>query len=140
MASWWPRQNTWARDNLDTIVIEAKYGGRAYERAKGGGDQVFGKVLTLDRPGHIVFTWQIRPDRSPEPEEALASCVWSSSPLWLQASERRPDWLWVDRLLGEWASLRTAWRVGGDSGRGWKRGVRVKRTWSSRRCAGIALH
>ena len=36
------------------------------------------------------------------PEEPLQSYVWSSYPLYLQDPARRPVWLRVDRLLGEW--------------------------------------
>jgi putative transposase len=35
-------------------------------------------------------------------EESLAAFVWSSYPLYLSAPTRRPAWLRVDRLLGEW--------------------------------------
>ncbi|HZP18954.1 MAG TPA: SRPBCC domain-containing protein [Bauldia sp.] len=73
--TWWPRRNTWSQDDLDRIVIEPMFGGRCYERTKSGEERVWGKVLTISRPGHIVLTWQIRPDRSPEPEEAAASRI-----------------------------------------------------------------
>jgi len=74
LATWWPKANTWAGDKLQTIVIEPKYGGRCYERGPAG-EQVWGKVLTVDRPSHLVYTWQIRADRTPEPSEASASRV-----------------------------------------------------------------
>jgi len=35
-------------------------------------------------------------------EQPLQSYVWSSYPYYLMAPERRPRWLRVDRLLGEW--------------------------------------
>jgi hypothetical protein len=34
--------------------------------------------------------------------QALADYAWSSCPQYLAASARRPNWLRVDRLLGEW--------------------------------------
>jgi uncharacterized protein YndB with AHSA1/START domain len=72
---WWPRDYTWAKGNLAAIVIEAKYGGRCFERDTAGAIAVWGKVLAYERPGHIVIAWQIKPDRSPEPEEAASSRV-----------------------------------------------------------------
>ncbi len=36
------------------------------------------------------------------PAEPLQTYPWSSYPLYLQAPARRPEWLRVDRLLGEW--------------------------------------
>ena len=71
--TWWPREFTWGKDRLAQIGIEPRYGGRAFERTTDGLVSVWGKVLALDRPNHIVIAWQIRPDRTAEPEEALAS-------------------------------------------------------------------
>jgi uncharacterized protein YndB with AHSA1/START domain len=75
MNSWWPRDLTWAKDNLDAIGIEAQLGGHAFERDKSGKTATWGTVLSMKRPEHIVFAWQIRADRSPEPSEAAASRV-----------------------------------------------------------------
>jgi len=72
---WWPRDYTWAKENLDTIAIEARMRGRCFERSKDGTVAVWGTVLACDRPNHLVFAWQIRPDRSPEAEEGAASRV-----------------------------------------------------------------
>lgn len=38
------------------------------------------------------------------PGAALESYRWSSYPLYLQPASRRPGWLRVDRLLGEWGA------------------------------------
>lgn len=37
-----------------------------------------------------------------KPQEKLSAFVWSSYPFYLGAPSRRPAWLRVDRLLGEW--------------------------------------
>jgi uncharacterized protein YndB with AHSA1/START domain len=75
IGSWWPRDYTWAGDQLEAFLIEPRYGGRALERRKGGATEVWGKVLAFDRPRHVVLAWQIRPDRTPEPEEGGSSRV-----------------------------------------------------------------
>ena len=75
LGTWWPREYTWAKDNLEEIGIEAKVDGHCFERSKDGSVAVWGTVLTFARPHHIVFTWQIGFDRSPEPNIALASRV-----------------------------------------------------------------
>jgi uncharacterized protein YndB with AHSA1/START domain len=72
---WWPRDATWGGDQVETIGIDPRVGGRCYERTRDGAEAVWGTVLTVSRPNHIVFAWQIRPDRSPEPNEAAASRV-----------------------------------------------------------------
>ena len=73
--SWWPRDFTWGGDDVAEIGIEAKLGGRCYERTKDGGEAVWGTVLTVARPSHIVLAWQIGPDRSAVDNEAAASRV-----------------------------------------------------------------
>lgn len=75
IASWWPSDYTWAKDQLDTIAIEPKYEGRCYERRKDDTESDWGTVLTVARPDHIVFAWQIDADRSQQPNIALASRV-----------------------------------------------------------------
>ena len=73
--SWWPRDLTWGKDNLATIGVEAKMGGNAFERDRDGKTSVWGKVLGLNRPEHIVIAWQIKADRTPEPSDSSASRV-----------------------------------------------------------------
>jgi uncharacterized protein YndB with AHSA1/START domain len=73
--TWWPRDLTWAKDDLDHIGIEAKIGGHAFERDKSGRVSNWGTVLSMKRPEHIVLAWQIRADQTPEPSEAAASRV-----------------------------------------------------------------
>jgi uncharacterized protein YndB with AHSA1/START domain len=75
LSSWWPREYTWAKDKLAEIGIEPQYEGRCYERSKDGTESQWGTVLTVARPEHIVFAWQINADRSAEPNVALASRV-----------------------------------------------------------------
>ena len=72
---WWPRDYTWGKENLATIGIEPTMGGRCFERAKDGGEQVWGTVLAVDRPNHIVIAWQIIADRTPEDSDATSSRV-----------------------------------------------------------------
>ncbi|WP_421723298.1 SRPBCC family protein [Bauldia sp.] len=75
MNSWWPREYTWSGDQLKSIGIEPKIGGVCYEETADGSRKVWGSVLAFTRPEHIVFAWQITPNREPEPNEAAASRV-----------------------------------------------------------------
>jgi uncharacterized protein YndB with AHSA1/START domain len=75
LGSWWPREYTWAKDNLAEIAIEPKVDGHCIEKSKDGSTAIFGTVLTFARPHHIVFTWQVDVDRSPVENLALASRV-----------------------------------------------------------------
>jgi uncharacterized protein YndB with AHSA1/START domain len=75
MADWWPRAYTWSVDDLERIVVEPWQGGRWYEVRRGGREEVWGTVLEWDAPARVTFSWQIRADRTPEPDLSRASQV-----------------------------------------------------------------
>lgn len=74
-ATWWPRAYTWASEVLETITIEPRVGGRCFERGPHGYQCDWGRVLVWEPPRRLVFTWQISPERVPEPDPAKASEV-----------------------------------------------------------------
>jgi uncharacterized protein YndB with AHSA1/START domain len=58
IASWWPyATHSVERQNVETVVFEAREGGRIFERAKSGEEHVWGTVLTWEPPSRIVHTW-----------------------------------------------------------------------------------
>lgn len=71
--SWWPKEYSWAADGLETIAIEPKVDGRCYERGPHGFECDWGRVLEFDPPKRLLFTWQIGPDRVPQPNPENAS-------------------------------------------------------------------
>jgi uncharacterized protein YndB with AHSA1/START domain len=75
LARWWPREYTWAGDTLEGIGIEPREGGFCFERGPHGFTCHWGRVLAWDPPARLVLTWQIAPDRAPEPNPAKASEV-----------------------------------------------------------------
>jgi uncharacterized protein YndB with AHSA1/START domain len=75
LARWWPREYTWAGDTLEDIGIDPRQGGFCFERGPHGFTCHWGRVLTWDPPTRLVLTWQIAPDRAPEPNPAKASEV-----------------------------------------------------------------
>ncbi|MEJ0097931.1 MAG: hypothetical protein WDM84_08435 [Bauldia sp.] len=79
LSAWWPRDLTWAGDNLDTIAIDPKINGKATEKSRDGSLAVWGTVLSVQRPDHIVIAWQIAPNRQPESSEATSSASTSAS-------------------------------------------------------------
>jgi hypothetical protein len=72
---WWPRDYTWGKDKLAEIGIEPKIGGKCFERTTDGALAVWGTVLSIQRPSHIVIAWQVKADRTAEPDERTASRV-----------------------------------------------------------------
>lgn len=75
LASWWPSEYTWAQDVLETIGIEPREGGRCFERGPHGFTCDWGRVLEWNPPHRLIFTWQISPERIPEPNPAKVSTV-----------------------------------------------------------------
>jgi uncharacterized protein YndB with AHSA1/START domain len=75
MTAWWPPEYTWAQKTLDHIAIEPVEGGRCFERGPHGFTCDWGRVVTCEPPGRIAFTWQISPQRVPQPDPAQASMV-----------------------------------------------------------------
>ncbi|MHA1157228.1 MAG: SRPBCC family protein [Alphaproteobacteria bacterium] len=75
LGDWWPRDQTRSKDALEEIGIELRMNGRCYERNKDGGELVWGTVLSVDRPSHLVLAWQISPDGEPIDNEVTASRV-----------------------------------------------------------------
>ncbi len=75
LATWWPREYTFAGDALETIGIEPRAGGRCFERSADGHIREWGRVLAWDPPRRLVFSWQISPARTLEPDPAKASEV-----------------------------------------------------------------
>jgi hypothetical protein len=72
---WWPRDYTWGKDKLAEIGIEPKIGGKCFERTTDGALAVWGTVLSIQRPSHIVIAWQVKADRTAEPDERTASRI-----------------------------------------------------------------
>jgi uncharacterized protein YndB with AHSA1/START domain len=75
MTSWWPPEYTWAQKTLEEIAVEPREGGHCYERGPHGFRCDWGRGVTCEPPARIAFTWQISPQRVPQPDPALASLV-----------------------------------------------------------------
>ena len=76
IADWWVREFTWSGPAcLDRIVIEPRPGGKAYEVGPHGFRLDWGRVLVWQPPQRLVLSWQIAPDRVPQPDPTRASEV-----------------------------------------------------------------
>lgn len=74
--TWWPREYSWSGpDGLQSMGIDPRVGGPLYEIGPHGLRWDWGRVLDVERPRRIHFTWQIGPDRVPVPDPAQASEV-----------------------------------------------------------------
>ena len=75
MGSWWPRAFTWSGELLESIGIEGRVGGFCYEIGAGGMRLDWGRVSAWEPSHRLAFSWQIGPDRVPQPNPARASQV-----------------------------------------------------------------
>ncbi|MGH2429723.1 MAG: SRPBCC family protein [Candidatus Limnocylindria bacterium] len=73
--TWWPREYTWSGDVLESIGMEPRPGGLLYEHGPLGFSSSWGRVTTWEPGSRLVVSWQIAPDRVPEPNPARASEV-----------------------------------------------------------------
>lgn len=71
---WWVREFSWSGpDRLVSIGIEPSPDGMAYEIGPHGFRIDWGRVLLWEPPHRLVLSWQIPPDRVPQPDPAQAS-------------------------------------------------------------------
>lgn len=75
MASWWPRAFTWSGELLERIGMDGHVGGFCYEIGANGMRLDWGRVSAWEPPQRLAFSWQIGPDRVPQPSPARASEV-----------------------------------------------------------------
>lgn len=75
MHTWWPKEYTWSGDVLETIAIQPETGGRCFERGPHNFELDWGRVLVWEPPHRLVFTWQISPERVPQPDPDKASQI-----------------------------------------------------------------
>ena len=69
ITQWWPLDEgfTYGGDRSDEVHLEARVGGRFYERYMDGEEFDVGHVIACEPPDRIVFTWR-DPDWSDETE------------------------------------------------------------------------
>jgi len=60
MGKWWPLHTgrySYDAARAQDVFLEARVGGRFFERYKDGEEFQIGQVIAIDRPSRIVFTW-----------------------------------------------------------------------------------
>lgn len=67
---WWPLQgHSLAEDKADTVVFEAREGGRLYEIDTDGNEREWGRVIECEPPHLLVYSWVLeRPSHATEVE------------------------------------------------------------------------
>lgn len=114
--SWWPKEYTWAGDVLESIEIESGVNGRCFERGPHGFECDWGRVLTWDPPNRICFTWQIAPNRIPEPDPEKCSEI---DVRFAQDKDDETTVTFIHRKLEKHGSGAESYRVAMSSPQGW---------------------
>jgi len=65
--TWWPRKHHIGGKEPYTAVLEARAGGRWFERAGDGSECQWGHVLAWEPPKRIVLAWDINADWQYQP-------------------------------------------------------------------------
>jgi uncharacterized protein YndB with AHSA1/START domain len=61
--TWWPKKDHSLSGTADTTVfLEAKAGGRIFERTAAGEELEWGRVLAVERPHRITYLWYLGSD------------------------------------------------------------------------------
>jgi uncharacterized protein YndB with AHSA1/START domain len=66
IATWWPLEShSIGKDGAapETVVMEAREGGRLYERMADGDEAHWGTILAWEPPDRVVISWELRPGR-----------------------------------------------------------------------------
>jgi uncharacterized protein YndB with AHSA1/START domain len=70
LASWWPfKGHSIFGENVDTVVIEGRVGGRWYERSKSGEEALVGTLTAWEPPDRFAVDWH--PGRGEETAQQL---------------------------------------------------------------------
>lgn len=75
MGSWWPATHRIGKNPFTEIVVEAKAGGRWFERDALGVECDWGHVLVWEPPKQVAVSWHLQTDFKYDPDPAKASEV-----------------------------------------------------------------
>jgi len=58
LATWWPfSTHSAGKEEVETVILEGREGGRFYERTRNGDEHLWGTVLVWDPPSRVVHSW-----------------------------------------------------------------------------------
>ncbi|MCW3465112.1 hypothetical protein [Chitinophaga nivalis] len=72
---WWPKNYTWSGNKLVSMTIEPEVNGRCTETGPHNFSCDWGRVIYITNGSSIAISWQISPERIPEPDPEKASEV-----------------------------------------------------------------
>lgn len=73
MSEWWPKEHHIGSEDIASVVLEPRTGGRVYEVGVDGAECDWGQVLVWAPPNQVVIAWQINAQWQYDPDLAHAS-------------------------------------------------------------------
>jgi uncharacterized protein YndB with AHSA1/START domain len=73
--AWWPRSHRIGKSERFTAILEAREGGRWFERGADGSECDWGRVLVYAPPTRVAFSWHLNGNYAYEPDPSKASRV-----------------------------------------------------------------
>jgi hypothetical protein len=107
---WWPRGHTVTGDPA-AVILEARLGGRIFERTRDGREIDWGEVTGWEPPTRLAYRWHIRRDRSEATDVEIRFVATGSETARLEIThtgwERLGDEAesWRDANRGGWRGL-----------------------------------
>lgn len=75
-SEWWPKDSHHIGEaDAAEVFLDARPGGRWYERAEDGSECDWGQVLEIERPSRILLAWHLTPEWRYDPDPAQATQV-----------------------------------------------------------------
>jgi uncharacterized protein YndB with AHSA1/START domain len=116
IASWWPKSHTVSGESDVEVVLEARAGGRIYERSSSGGEHEWGEVTAFEPPDRLAYLWHIRRDRADATQVEITFSAQGEAGTRVRIEHRGWERLgadaesWRDRNNAAWGSLLSEYR------------------------------
>jgi hypothetical protein len=111
IAQWWPADHTVSGETDVVVVLEARPGGRIFERRASGAEHDWGEVTIWEPPTRLGYLWHLRRDRADATEVDIRFVDRGDATTRVEIEHRGWERLgsegevWRERNRGGWATL-----------------------------------
>jgi hypothetical protein len=111
IGQWWPADHTVTAEPSLLVVLEARPGGRIFERTSAGVEHEWGEVTIWEPPTRFGYLWHLKRDRSDATEVEIRFASAGEARTRIDIEHRGWERLgadgeeWRDRNRGGWATL-----------------------------------
>ncbi|ACP25619.1 hypothetical protein NGR_c18550 [Sinorhizobium fredii NGR234] len=114
IGNWWIKQHSLTESGQNTVIVEARTGGRWYEIGNAGEERDWGRVIVCDPPHRILLAWQLNADFDFDPASQTEVEV-----MFEAKGENETTVTLIHRDLGSFAAKAEDLRSVLDSEKGW---------------------